>query len=90
MRSLHKSVGFSDHSKTEASGINLSVASLLFNVDYIERHFTIINRDATKDGVVSLKPNELAQLVKLAKNKDKNEIQKFIDDNFKDYENALE
>ena len=89
LRSLHKSVGFSDHSKTEASGINLSVASLLFNVDYIERHFTIINRDATKDGVVSLKPNELAQLVKLAKNKDKNEIQKFIDDNFKDYEKCL-
>lgn len=89
LRSLHKSVGFSDHSKVEDSGINLSVASLLFDVDYIERHFTIIDRDATKDGIVSLKPGELAQLTRLAKNKDKKEIQNFIKENFKDYKKCL-
>lgn len=88
LRTLHNSVGFSDHSMVEKDGIKLSVVSLLFDVDYIERHFTILNRSSTKDGVVSLDPKQLEQLVKLSK-KNKAEIKEYLSENFKDYEKTF-
>ena len=77
LKSLTKSVGFSDHSETKKDGILLSVASLLHDVSYIERHFTIIDKSKTKDGVVSLDSNELKKLVEMTK-KSKTEIKEYL------------
>ena len=88
LKSLTKSVGFSDHSETKKDGILLSVASLLYDVSFIERHFTIIDKSKTKDGVVSLDPNELKNLVQLAK-KDKKEISEWLKNNFPNYKECL-
>tara|TARA_B100000963_G_scaffold341155_1_gene340555 strand:+ start:3035 stop:4000 length:966 start_codon:yes stop_codon:yes gene_type:complete len=88
LKTLSNSVGFSDHSKTEEDGIKLSVASLLYNVDFIERHFTIIGKSETKDGVVSLNPNELKKLVEMTK-KNKNEILEYIKENFTNHADSL-
>jgi len=88
LKNFSDSVGFSDHSKTEEDGIKLSVASLLFDIDFIERHFTIIDKSSTKDGVVSLNPKELKNLVDLAKS-DKKTIKEYVEENFKDHKVAL-
>ena len=88
LKNFSDSVGFSDHSKTEEDGIKLSVASLLFDIDFIERHFTIIDKSSTKDGVVSLNPKELKNLVDLAKS-DKKTIKEYLEENFKDHKVAL-
>ncbi len=88
LKNFSDSVGFSDHSKSEEDGIKLSVASLLFDIDFIERHFTIIDKSSTKDGVVSLNPKELKNLVDLAKS-DKKTIKEYLEENFKDHKVAL-
>lgn len=88
LKTLTKSVGFSDHSETKKDGILLSVASLLYDVSFIERHFTIIDKSKTKDGVVSLDPNELKNLVEMAK-KDKKEILEWLENNFSNYKDCL-
>ena len=88
LKSLTKSVGFSDHSQTKKDGILLSVASLLYDVSYIERHFTIIDKSKTKDGVVSLDPKELKKLVEMTK-KSKNEIKEYLKENLPNHVDAL-
>ena len=89
LKNFSDSVGFSDHSKTEEDGIKLSVASLLFDIDFIERHFTIIDKSSTKDGVVSLNPKELKNLVDLAKS-DKKTIKEYLEENLKTIRLRLE
>ena len=88
LKSLTKSVGFSDHSETKKDGILLSVASLLYDVSYIERHFTIIDKNKTKDGVVSLDTNELKKLVEMTK-KDKREIKEYLKENLPNHEDTF-
>ncbi len=88
LKKLTKSVGFSDHSETPKNGILLSVASLLFDVSYIERHFTVIDKSKTKDGVVSLDAKELKNLVDFTK-KDKTEIEGWLKENFPNYKDSF-
>ena len=83
LKTFSKSVGFSDHSKTEKDKNKLSVASLLYDVDFIERHFTILDKTSTRDGVVSLNPKELKELVSLSKSS-KDQIKEYIKLNFPD------
>ena len=62
---LSKSVGFSDHTQ----GIEASVLSLGYGVDYIEKHFTIDNDLPGRDNKFAVLPNEMKRLneyIKLA------------------------
>lgn len=59
--------GFSDHSEPEISGLFASKAALVLGATWIERHFTIMERELTKDGKVSIGPNELALLADFAR-----------------------
>jgi N,N'-diacetyllegionaminate synthase len=77
-------VGFSDHSLTERDGIKASVVALYLGADVIERHFTILKPWETKDGPVSITPDQLKALSVLAHAKP--EIQKdWIDENVGDF-----
>jgi len=61
------SIGLSDHTLVARDGIKASIVALSLGADVIERHFTLLPVDATKDGPVSIRPAELEQLVEVSK-----------------------
>tara|TARA_B100000287_G_scaffold374417_1_gene374239 strand:+ start:2629 stop:3429 length:801 start_codon:yes stop_codon:yes gene_type:complete len=58
LKGLSYSVGFSDHSQ----GIEASVLSLGYNVEFIEKHFTINNDLPGRDNKFAVLPNEMKKL----------------------------
>ena len=54
-------VGFSDHSP-RSNPLMLSMCAIYLGAQYIERHFTILDDGETKDGPVSIRPEELRKL----------------------------
>jgi len=63
LRQFTDSVGLSDHSLVARDGIKASLVALSLGANVIERHFSILPSDATKDGPVSINPKQLKQLV---------------------------
>lgn len=55
-------VGYSDHSKLETTGLWASKIALALGADCVERHFTILKPDETRDGPVSINPAQLKEL----------------------------
>lgn len=80
LREFTDNVGLSEHSNPEQNGLKISIASLLYNPNYIERHFTILKQDQSKDGPVSLNPIQLKFLISMAK-KNINEIELYVKEN---------
>lgn len=64
LKKLSDNVGFSDHSNPDIYSYDLSAMSKTLGATWIERHFTILKKDATKDGVVSVNPAQLKDLRK--------------------------
>lgn len=62
LKKLNNSVGFSDHSNPDIYSFDLSALSTALGSTWIERHFTISKKNATKDGVVSVNPSQLKEL----------------------------
>jgi N,N'-diacetyllegionaminate synthase len=54
--------GFSDHTHFRRDGLWASKAALAAGATAIERHFTILEAEKTKDGPVSIPPSALAEL----------------------------
>ena len=67
LRRFTPSVGFSDHSLVARDGIKASVAAISLGADVVERHFTVLGPDETRDGPVSINPEQLAELVRFAR-----------------------
>lgn len=63
LKQFTPSVGYSDHSLVSRDGILASLGALAVGADVIERHFTILGADQTKDGPVSITPELLRELV---------------------------
>tara|TARA_Y100001935_G_C17310964_1_gene516177 strand:- start:1892 stop:2860 length:969 start_codon:yes stop_codon:yes gene_type:complete len=55
-------VGFSDHTNIESTGILASVGAIYFGAEVIERHFTILDPSETRDGPVSVNPEQLKMI----------------------------
>lgn len=62
LRQFTDSVGWSDHTLVERDQVLAAKASILQGADFIERHFTILDTDETKDGPVSIRPSHVAEL----------------------------
>ncbi|MFX1394602.1 MAG: N-acetylneuraminate synthase family protein [Promethearchaeota archaeon] len=88
LRSFTPSIGFSDHSLIERDGINASIIALALGADVIERHFTVLKKNETRDGPVSVNPNQLKELVEFAKQKPE-EIMEYVRKNIPNWEIAL-
>ena len=58
LKSISNSVGFSDHTE----GIEASVLSLGYGVEYIEKHFTIDNDLPGRDNKFAVLPNKMKRL----------------------------
>ncbi|MBI2252253.1 MAG: N-acetylneuraminate synthase family protein [Armatimonadetes bacterium] len=73
LRQFTSLVGFSDHSLTEKDGLKASLSALVLGAGVIERHFSILGSEQTKDGAISIDKTQLKKLCRYAK-MDKNEL----------------
>ncbi len=85
LKKYSDNIGMSEHSNPSINGLKISVASLVYNPKYIERHFTILDPSKTKDGPVSLNPSQLKELVSISKLKTE-DLKKYISDNVKEFD----
>jgi len=67
LRQFTPSVGLSDHTLVARDGLKASLAALSLGAQVIERHFTLLDPQATKDGPVSIRPAELKELVQFSR-----------------------
>ena len=85
LKKFSENVGMSEHSNSSKDGLKISISSLVYKPKYIERHFTILDPSKTKDGVVSLNPQELKNLVEISKYND-DELNDYIKNNIPEFE----
>jgi sialic acid synthase SpsE len=62
LRRFSSRVGFSDHTLTSRDGVAASKIAFALGADVVERHFTLLEPDQTKDGPVSINGEQLVDL----------------------------
>lgn len=62
LRTLCPRVGFSDHTSIEKSDLKATLLAIALGAGVVERHFTVLPIDATRDGPVSVNPSQLSQI----------------------------
>lgn len=62
LRRFTPQVGYSDHTQPAATGLWASKVALGLGASMVERHFTVLGPADTKDGPVSITPDQLAEL----------------------------
>jgi N-acetylneuraminate synthase/N,N'-diacetyllegionaminate synthase len=62
LKDLCDKVGLSDHSNPHEDNLLSSKLAIFQGIDMLERHFTILNVDETRDGKVSITPDMLYEL----------------------------
>jgi N,N'-diacetyllegionaminate synthase len=67
LREHADTVGFSDHTLHARDGNTASRAAMALGAEVIERHFTVLGPDETRDGPVSVDPVGLAELAAFAR-----------------------
>ena len=85
LRKFTDSVGLSEHSLVERDGVKASVAAIYLGADIIERHFTILPADSTKDGKVSIRLEHIKELIDFS-NLSKQEQEQYISKNIPEFE----
>ena len=60
-------VGFSDHTLVARDGIVAAKAAIHLGAEVVERHFTVLAADESRDGPVSITPAQLKELVSFSK-----------------------
>ena len=88
LKKFSKKVGFSDHSLVSRDGIKAAAAAIHFGAEVVERHFTILKADETKDGPVSITPELLKDLVAVSRMTSK-DLNTYIKENVPEYETML-
>lgn len=59
-------VGLSDHSQPEKDAVDMSKFSIWLGASLVERHFSILDVDATRDGPVSVNAVQLREIAQFA------------------------
>lgn len=80
LKTLVKKVGLSDHSDYSENKLEILKWSVCKNIDFVERHFTILGKDETKDGKVSLNPYELKEAIDICNWQEKEKAE-FVEEN---------
>jgi N,N'-diacetyllegionaminate synthase len=63
LKKFTDSVGWSDHTLVALDGVKASKVAIFLGADFVERHFTVLPADKTKDGPVSINSEMLRELV---------------------------
>lgn len=66
LRTFAPRVGFSDHSLVSRDGMTAAKAACHLGAEVVERHFTLLDSEKTKDGPVSVGPELVADLVRFS------------------------
>ena len=66
LRERCSSVGFSDHTAPAETGLRAAKLALALGAGLVERHFTVLPPEETRDGPVSVDPRGLAELRRFA------------------------
>tara|TARA_B100000989_G_scaffold299017_1_gene291973 strand:- start:2996 stop:3961 length:966 start_codon:yes stop_codon:yes gene_type:complete len=85
LKRFSNSVGLSDHSNPEIDHNILSAMAMTYEIDFIEKHFTVLDKDKSKDGPVSVNPSQLKELSNLTKFS-KEQLLDYVKDKNVDYE----
>jgi N,N'-diacetyllegionaminate synthase len=88
LRRFAAQVGLSDHSKVATDGVWASKIALAMGAEWIERHFTVLPAEETKDGAVSITPSLLKELRTFA-DRPRLERMDFLRREYPDWEKAL-
>lgn len=62
LKKYSNNVGYSDHTSPQADKLVACLSAIYFGAKILERHFTILDKKATKDGIVSVNGSELYQI----------------------------
>ena len=82
LKKFTNKVGFSDHSLGFIKNRNLaSMMAVYLGAEYIERHITILDKDKTKDGKVSIQPEDIRK-IKIFSSLNKSKQLNFLKKNF--------
>ena len=84
LKTFTSEVGWSDHSLVGKDGVLGTIAAIYYGANMIERHFTILDASATKDGPVSIKPEHLRELSNVA-NMSKSDLKQYLDERLPDH-----
>ncbi|MFM8955313.1 MAG: N-acetylneuraminate synthase family protein [Actinomycetota bacterium] len=80
LKRFSKTVGFSDHTSPQNSGLKASKLAIHLGASYLERHFTVLSRDETRDGPVSISPIELRKLKEFTQIEPENQKSQLVDE----------
>ena len=75
-------IGYSDHSNPHEDNLLTTKLAIFQGADVIERHFTILDKDSTRDGKVSINASMLSELKRfsrLSKSDQYDELNKFTE-----------
>lgn len=92
LRQFTNEVGWSDHTLVARDGISAAKTAIFLGADYVERHFTTLSADKSKDGPVSITPallKELSDFRYLSKNDQRANLVKTLYDRMPDWEKKL-
>ena len=67
LRQFSPKVGFSDHTTPATTNLKASMLAIALEADVVERHFTVLEPNETRDGPVSVNPSQLRELCAFAK-----------------------
>ena len=67
LKKYSNNIGLSDHSHVKTDGIIATKIAIFLGANVIERHFTILDEDKTKDGPVSITPDMLRKILEFSK-----------------------
>jgi N,N'-diacetyllegionaminate synthase len=85
LKNFTNNIGISDHSNPEIYKYKIIAGSIFLGAEIVEKHFTILPKDKTKDGVVSANPNQLKEISKLCK-LNKEDISSYVKENVPEME----
>lgn len=88
LRKFCNQVGYSDHSKVETTHLWASKIALALGASCIERHFTVLEKDETRDGPVSIRPHQLKELREFSR-LDRFEMMSTIKKQYPEWEKSL-
>ena len=88
LRSFSNDVGWSDHSLATEENIKGTIAAIYYGANIIERHFTILPKDSTKDGPVSINPSQLKKIMEFSEYSE-HDLKYYLEKDFPDYKKCF-
>lgn len=83
-----ESFGLSEHTRTSEAGVKACLAAIYMGADTIERHFTILGEDETRDGPVSITDSHVKEIVEFS-GLNNDDQRRYIDDKIPEFNSML-